>query len=96
MKLLIFLGIIFFITHIIEKKISLRASLMFTAVFWISAAYLVAFALKDSIKQGDIGLMEYKDLYRLTYLFAFIGCGYLLPVMMGDGKRKKPLEKEND
>lgn len=94
MELLLCLITVSIIAHVIENKVSLRASNMFTAAFWIGTSYLVAFALKKSIEIGDIGLVKYKELYKMTYLMALIGCGYLLPAMLG--KRKKPVKKEDD
>lgn len=83
-----------FVGNIIRIKHSLWASNLFFAICWIALGYSSAIALNADLKAGDIDRSTYKGIYGACYFYAIIGGGYLLPVMLGAGKKK--LKKEND
>lgn len=67
---------------------------LFIGLFLIIISYVRATSLIISAKSSQISLHEYQNIYGICYLFAIIGCFYLLPVMGGKGKKeKKPIKK---
>ena len=82
--------IVILITYKIREKYSLWAANLVLALFWIGMSFFVAIDLNSDLKEGEIDIHGYRSIYGITYFFAVIGCGYLLPVMLGIGKKKKP------
>jgi TRAP-type mannitol/chloroaromatic compound transport system permease small subunit len=85
-----------FIGDVIRRKHSFWASNLYMASLWIIFAFSIAIGLNSSLKEGLIDIYIYKKAYSFTYFCAILGCFYLLPVMLGIGKKKKPIKKENE
>lgn len=77
-----------FVGHVIRMKHSLWASNLFFAICWIALGYSSAIGLNAGLEANDIDRSIYKGSYGICYFCAIVGGGYLLPVMLGVGKKK--------
>lgn len=78
-----------FIGDIIERKRSEWAALLFRAAMWIASAFSLAVMLNIQLEKEIIKAERYLNVFPFCYIMAIIGCVYLLPVMLGKGKKKK-------
>lgn len=91
----VFVLLISFIGEVIKQKYSTWASNLFIALIWIALSFLLANGNNIALKEGKIDATVYDMRYGFTYVIALIGCCYLLPVMLGFGKKNK-IKKESD
>ena len=81
---------------VLKGRYSKWLSNLYFGILWIAIAYIKALCLVISTKNNQISLQEYQSSYTICYFFAIIGCFYLFPVILGNGKRKKPTNKHHD
>jgi len=75
--------------HTIEERMSKWAANLFKSFLLIGIAFLCTYCLNSVSVIHNIDRDTYDSNYAACFGSAVIGCFYLLPVMMGDGKKKK-------
>lgn len=75
--------------HNIEERMSKWAANLFKALLFISMGFLCTFCLNALSEITEMDRDTYLSNYTSCGISAFLGCLYLLPVMMGDGKKQK-------
>jgi len=75
--------------HSIEERRSKWAANLFKSLLLISMAFFCTYCLNSVSVIHNIDRDTYDSNYAACFGSAVIGCFYLLPVMMGNGKKKK-------